>query len=98
MFGFRVSRSLNKWIAAKFTLDRGNKWAITGDAIDLVEAVRISFENKWKRLNVPGNTPVSSVSTIASNGGWQTFMTGAAVFFGYSSSTARVRPYALAKT
>jgi hypothetical protein len=79
MFGFRASRALTKWMAAEFTFDRSSKWMITENALAQLEAARASFENRWKRLNVPGNMPASSVSTIYADGGRQSFITGAAV-------------------
>jgi hypothetical protein len=79
MFGFRASRTLTKWIAAEFTFDRGGKLAITDNALTQIEAARASFKNKWKRLDVAGNTPTSSVSTISPYGPRQIFTTGALV-------------------
>ncbi len=79
MFGFRASRSLNRWIAAEFSFDRGSRLSIGKDALTQVEATRASFDNFWSRLNVPGNTRSTSVSTISASGGNQIFTTGGIV-------------------
>jgi len=79
MFGFRASRSFNKWIAAEFSFDRGSRLSLTDDIPAQVEAARKSFETSWSRLNVPGNTPSASKSTIAAFEGNQIFTTGGVV-------------------
>jgi hypothetical protein len=94
LFGFRASRRLNSWIAAEFTFDHGNKYTITDEGLAQVEAARAAFEHIWSRLDVPGNTPTSSVSTISRSGGHQNFATGAVVI-GFPL-TGRIRPYVTA--
>jgi len=79
MFGFRASRAVTKWLAAEFTLDRSSRLGITDDALAQLEAARSSFKKAWSRIDVPGNVPSTSASTITSNGGRQLFATGAAV-------------------
>jgi hypothetical protein len=91
MLGFRASRTLTKRMAAEFTFDRGGRLAITDDALAQVESARTSFYNVWKRLNVPGNTPTTSVSTVSRYGGQQIFTTGAIVIS--SAKAHRVNPF-----
>jgi hypothetical protein len=79
MFGFRVSRALNKWIAAEFTFDRGGRLAMTDESLAEIKAANTAFKKFWQRLDVPGNTPSNSESTISAYGGRQTFTTGAVV-------------------
>jgi hypothetical protein len=79
MLGFRVSRALNKWLAAEFTFDRSGGLAITDGALAQVEAARADFQQAWKRLDVPGNSPSTSVSTVSASGGNQIFTTAAIV-------------------
>jgi hypothetical protein len=91
MFGFRASRSLNKWIAAELSFDRGSSLSIGKDTIVQVEAVRARFERFWSRLNVPGNSPSTSVSTISTSGGNQAFAIGGIVIG--LPLAGRVNPY-----
>jgi hypothetical protein len=93
-FGFRVSRAFSKRLAVEFTLDRGSRLVIPNDTLTQIEAVRSGFKDFWERLDVPGNTPSSSISTIASYGGRQVFSTGAVVL--NLSKSRRVRPYVTA--
>ncbi len=94
MYGFRVSRAINRRFAAEFTFDHTDKLAITKDALNVVNNATTGFSTAWSRLNVPGNTPVSSVSTISPNAGSQTFATGAAVINFHQIH--RVHPYVTA--
>lgn len=79
MFGFRVSRDITRHVAAELTFDRTDKVGITDSALATIESARAGFGNVWARLNVPGNTLTSSVSTVSPNAGHQAFATGAAV-------------------
>jgi hypothetical protein len=79
MLGFRASRSFNKWVAAELSFDCGSRLSLSQDTRTQVEAARKSFESFWSRLNVPGNTPSTSASTIAASGGNQIFTTGGIV-------------------
>jgi hypothetical protein len=79
LFGFRVSRTLNKWIAAEFTFDRGGRLAITEEGITAIKAANDVYKKFWQRLNVPGNTPSTSESTISAYGSRQIFAIGAIV-------------------
>jgi hypothetical protein len=94
MYGFRASRAINRRFAAEFTFDRTGKLAITNDALNVVEGARAGFNTAWARLNIPGNTPTSSVSTISPDAGAQTFATGAAVM--NLPQIHRVHPYVTA--
>jgi hypothetical protein len=91
IFGFRASRTLTKRFAAEFTFERGGRLAIAKDALAQVESARTSFYSVWKRLNVPGNTPSASVSTVSAYGGHQIFTTGAIVIS--SAKAHRVSPF-----
>ncbi len=79
MYGFRGSRAIKRWIAAEFTFDRTDRLAITSEDLATIESVRAGFQSAWSRLDVPGNTPSSSVSSISPYAGHQTFATGAVV-------------------
>jgi hypothetical protein len=79
MFGFRASRAINRWMAAEFSLDRGSRFKISNEGLSAIESARADFKKAWKQLDVPGNTPSSSVSTVSAFGGNQTFATGAVV-------------------
>lgn len=79
LYGFRVSRSFNKWLGAEFTLDRAGKLELTDEAIAGIKAADANFLKFWQRLNVPGNTEASSSASISPNGGHQTFAIGALV-------------------
>jgi hypothetical protein len=79
MFGFRVGRALSKWMAAEFTFDRGGRLAMTDESLAEIKAANAAFKKFWQRLDVPGNTPSSSKSSISAYGGRQIFTTGAIV-------------------
>jgi hypothetical protein len=79
MFGFRVSRALNNWMAAEFTFDRGGRLAMTDESLAAIKAANAAFRKFWQRLDVPGNTPSRSESMISAYGSRQTFSTGAVV-------------------
>jgi hypothetical protein len=91
LFGVRASRRLNGWMAAEFSFDRGGTYALTDEGLAQVEAARAGFEHTWSRLDVPGNTPSTSVSNVTRFGGHQSFATGAIVI-GFPQ-TNRVKPY-----
>jgi hypothetical protein len=91
-YGFRFSRNLTKWLAAEFTYDRPGKLEISNTVLDQVETARAGFAKFWKKLDVPGNTPSTSVSTISRYGSHPMFMTGAAVLS--IPKWKSVRPYA----
>lgn len=92
MVGFRASRAINRWIGAEFSFDRGSRFKLSNEALAAIESARADFKKAWKQLDVPGNTPATSVSTVSAFGGNQTFLTGALVFSWPKES--RVRPYA----
>jgi hypothetical protein len=94
MYGIRASRRLNSWLSAELTFDHGNKYSITDAGLAQVEAARAAFEHTWSKLDVPGNTPTTSVSTVSRSGGHQNFGTGAVVV-GFPL-TSRIRPYVTA--
>ncbi len=79
LYGFRISRSLNKWLGAEFSLDRGNKIGMTNEAVTGIKAADATFKKFWQRLDVPGNTETSSTYTLSQDGGHETFTTGAFV-------------------
>jgi hypothetical protein len=91
IYGFRVSRTLTKRLAAEFTFDNGGRLAFTDQAINQVGSANLAFYNVWQRLNVAGNTPTTSVSTISAFGGRQIFTTGAFVIS--SIKYHKVRPF-----
>ncbi len=92
MIGFRASRALTNWFSAEFSFDRGSRLKISDGALKAIESARADFKKAWQRLDVPGNTPSSSVSAIHAYGGSQTFLTGSAIL---SWPKGRVRPYAV---
>ena len=79
LYGFRVSRSLNKWLGAELTLDRSGRLEMRSDAAAGIKAADATFTKFWNRLNVPGNSETSSTYALSSNGGHETFTTGAFV-------------------
>ncbi len=80
VIGFRASRALSRRLAAEFSLDRGGRFAISNEGLAQIESARADFEKFWSRLNVPGNTSVTSISNVNPRGGHQTFATGAILF------------------
>jgi hypothetical protein len=92
MYGVRFSRSLTKWLAAEFTYDRAGKLELSDSVLTQIETARAGFANFWKRLDVPGNTAPTSVSTINRYGGHPAFATGAAVLS--IPKWKSIRPYA----
>ncbi len=80
IYGMRVSRSLNSWIAAELSFDRSRGFAITSGGLAQIEWARVGFATFWSRINVPGNTPSASDSTLSRYSGPQSFATGAVVF------------------
>jgi hypothetical protein len=79
LFGLRASRKLNRWLDAEFSYDRGGRYAITNGGLDEINNATSAFLSAWSRVNVPGNTPVTSASTVTQYGGRQNFTTGAIV-------------------
>jgi hypothetical protein len=94
IFGFRASRGLKNWLAAEVSFDRSGGFAFTDAGLAQIESARAAFETKWSRLNVPGNTPSASVSTVSRYGGSQIFATGAIVVS--FPLTSKVKPYVTA--
>jgi len=91
LFGFRVSRKMNRWVDAEATYDRGGQYAITNGGLTQISNATTAFLSAWSVLNVPGNTPVTSVSTVSPNGGHQNFTTGAIVIS--LPQMHKVKPY-----
>jgi hypothetical protein len=94
VFGFGASRALSEWMAVEITFDRGSGLAITEGTLAQIKATSDAFKKYWGRLNVPGNTPTSSISTISGDGGRQLFTSGAVVL-SWPKAT-RIRPFATA--
>jgi hypothetical protein len=92
MFGVRASRRLTRWMAAEISLDRSDRPAISDSVLTQIESASASFKKAWSRLDVPGNTPSDSVSTVSAKGKSQTFATGAVVI-SYPGAH-RISPYA----
>jgi hypothetical protein len=92
VIGVRASRALNSRIAFELSFDTGGQFTISKEGLAQIEAARAGFQKFWSRLDVPGNTPATSVSAINPRGGRQTFATGAVVFSFRPGQM--IRPYA----